>query len=97
MTTPTAKSLLVARALQCLGYHKNESWVTDTNSKHLSTTEEPLLIQKLSINANASEKGSTYSAGYDLFFEKPYIIIEASELHLVSTDISFKRPQERYG
>ena len=55
------------------------------------------MIQKLFSNAETLEKGATYSARYDLFFDKLSIIIESGELQLVSTGIAFKYPKGTYG
>ena len=55
------------------------------------------MIQKLTSTAKTPEKGSTYSAGYDLFSDKVSINIEPGELQLVSTGIAFKCPKGTYG
>ena len=89
MGTPAAKAPLAAQALQRLGYHQNESWVSEENKAQISKANEPLLIQKLTSTAKTPVKGSTYSAGYDLFSDTLSIIIELGELHLVSTGIAF--------
>ena len=59
MATPAVKTPLAVQALQQLGHHKNESWVTEENKKQLSTADKPLWIQKLSATAKNPEKGST--------------------------------------
>ena len=58
MATPAAKAQLAAQALQRLGYHQNESWVTKENNKHLSNENETLFIQKNSPNAKTPKKDS---------------------------------------
>ena len=62
MATPAAKAPLAAQALQRLGYHQNESWVTKEINEHLSNENETLFIHKFSPNAKTPEKGSTQSA-----------------------------------
>jgi len=56
MATPAAKAPLAAQALQRLGYHQNESCVTEENKTQLLKANEPLLIQKLFSTVKTPEK-----------------------------------------
>ena len=89
MATPAAKAPEAAQALQRLGYHRNESWVTEEYNKDLSNNKQILLVQKLSATAHPPLQGSKQAAGYDLFSDSSEITIEPGKIQLVPTGISF--------
>lgn len=55
-----------------------------------------LLVKKLSPHAILPTRGSSYSAGYDLYASKS-IVIAARSRGIVDTDIAIALPQSTYG
>ena len=90
-------SPLAAQALQRLGYHKNESWVTQEDKKDISSTKQPHLVQVLSATTHTPIQGSSHAVGYNLFSDKVSIIIEPYEIQFVLTGIAFKYPDGTHG
>ena len=96
MTTPSNKAPLAVQALQRLGYHHSESWVTAENEKTAPKLKSTLLITKITPDANIPCKGCPNSVGYNIFSNE-CTIIQPHKLQLVHTCISFKYPEGSYG
>ena len=96
MATPASKAPLAAQALQRLGYHNSESWITAENKKTVSEIKPILLITKMTPDTKIPRKGSPNSVGYDIFSNE-CITIKPHKLQLVHTGISFKCPAGSYG
>ena len=96
MATPASKTPLVAQALQRLGYHHSESWVTAENKKTAPKLKSTLVITKLTPDAKIPCKRSLNLIGYDIFSNE-CTTIHPHKLQLVHTGISLKCPEDSYG
>lgn len=64
--------------------------------RKMNHDDYPLMVKKLSINAQLPERASFKAAGYDLFSAQDKII-PANERAVVATDLSIALPPNTYG
>ena len=63
---------------------------------HVSTDQEDLQVQLLSLNSKVPTQGSTEAVGYDLYSSQDAIVPSPNRL-LISIDIAIKVPVGTYG
>lgn len=93
MSQPACKVPLVAQALQCLGHHSRELWIThDLCKEQEADTTNALCVEQLSVTGTIPTRGSEQSVGYNLYMddESESMTIEPRKIGIIKTGIAAK-------
>jgi deoxyuridine 5'-triphosphate nucleotidohydrolase len=90
MSVPASKAPLAAQALQRLGYHKDESWKTELNTK---PEDKNIQMKLLSPNAIQPTRMEPDSTRYEVFNPQTTIELKPNETIVIPTDIAIQPPK----